>query len=49
MFVIREGPRVFIDHIVIVTNRNKPAIEAYFESSDEVLAKSCVTREKVQA
>jgi UTP--glucose-1-phosphate uridylyltransferase len=37
--VIDEAVGAGIDHIVIVTNRNKPAIEAYFESSDEVLAK----------
>ena len=37
--VIDEAVGAGIDHIVIVTNHNKPAIEAYFESSDEVLAK----------
>lgn len=37
--VIDEAIGAGIDHIVIVTNHNKPAIEAYFESSDEVLAK----------
>jgi UTP--glucose-1-phosphate uridylyltransferase len=37
--VIDEAVGAGIDHIVIVTNRNKPAIEAYFEPSDEVLAK----------
>ena len=37
--VIDEAVGAGIDHIVIVTNHNKPAIEAYFEPSDEVLAK----------
>lgn len=37
--IIDEAVSVGIDHIVVVTNRNKPAIEAYFESSDEVIAK----------
>ena len=37
--VIDEAVGAGIDHIVVVTNHNKPAIEAYFESSDEVLAK----------
>lgn len=37
--IIDEAIGAGIDHIVIVTNRNKPAIEAYFETSDEVLAK----------
>jgi UTP--glucose-1-phosphate uridylyltransferase len=37
--IIDEAVGAGIDHIVIVTNRNKPAIEAYFESSDDVLAK----------
>ena len=37
--IIDEAVGAGIDHIVIVTNRNKPAIEAYFEPSDEVLAK----------
>jgi UTP--glucose-1-phosphate uridylyltransferase len=37
--VIDEAVGAGIDHIVIVTNHNKPAIEAYFESSEEVLAK----------
>jgi UTP--glucose-1-phosphate uridylyltransferase len=37
--VIDEAVGAGIDHIVIVTNRNKPAIQAYFESSDDVLAK----------
>ena len=37
--VIDEAVGAGIDHIVIVTNHNKPAIEAYFEASDEVLAK----------
>ena len=37
--VIDEAVGAGIDHIVIVTNHNKPAIEAYFEPSDEVIAK----------
>ena len=37
--VIDEAVGAGIDHIVVVTNHNKPAIEAYFESSDEVIAK----------
>ncbi len=37
--IIDEAVGAGINHIVVVTNRNKPAIEAYFESSDEVLAK----------
>jgi UTP--glucose-1-phosphate uridylyltransferase len=37
--IIDEAVSVGIDHIVIVTNRNKPAIEAYFQSSDDVLDK----------
>ena len=37
--VIDEAVGAGIDHIVIVTNHNKPAIEAYFEPSDGVLAK----------
>ena len=37
--IIDEAVGAGIDHIVIVTNRNKPAIEAYFESSDDVVAK----------
>jgi UTP--glucose-1-phosphate uridylyltransferase len=37
--IIDEAVGAGIDHIVIVTNHNKPAIEAYFETSDEVLAK----------
>ncbi len=37
--IIDEAVGAGIDHIVVVTNRNKPAIEAYFQSSDEVLAK----------
>jgi UTP--glucose-1-phosphate uridylyltransferase len=37
--VIDEAVGAGIDHIVIVTNRSKPAIEAYFEASDEVIAK----------
>jgi UTP--glucose-1-phosphate uridylyltransferase len=37
--VIDEAVGAGIDHIVIVTNRSKPAIEAYFEPSAEVLAK----------
>jgi UTP--glucose-1-phosphate uridylyltransferase len=37
--IIDEAVGAGIDRIVIVTNHNKPAIEAYFESSDDVLAK----------
>ena len=37
--IIDEAVGAGIDHIVIITNRNKPAIEAYFESSDDVVAK----------
>ncbi len=37
--IIDEAVGAGIDHIVIVTNRNKPAIEAYFEPSDDVVAK----------
>ena len=37
--ILDEAVGAGIDHIVIVTNRNKPAIEAYFESSDDVVAK----------
>jgi UTP--glucose-1-phosphate uridylyltransferase len=37
--IIDEAVGAGIDHIVIVTNRSKPAIEAYFESSEDVLAK----------
>ncbi|HEY0519600.1 MAG TPA: UTP--glucose-1-phosphate uridylyltransferase [Ilumatobacteraceae bacterium] len=37
--IIDEAVGAGIDHMVIVTNRNKPAIEAYFESSDEMLDK----------
>jgi UTP--glucose-1-phosphate uridylyltransferase len=37
--IIDEAVGAGIDHIVIVTSHNKPAIEAYFERSDDVLAK----------
>ncbi|MGZ4740794.1 MAG: sugar phosphate nucleotidyltransferase, partial [Ilumatobacteraceae bacterium] len=37
--IIDEAVGAGIDHIVIVTSPNKPAIEAYFEQSDEVLVK----------
>lgn len=37
--IIDEAVGAGIDHIVIVTSHNKPAIEAYFEPSDDVLAK----------
>lgn len=37
--VIDEAVGAGIDHIVIVTNRSKPAIEAYFQPSPEVIAK----------
>ena len=47
--IIDEAVGAGIDHIVIVTNRNKPAIEAYFESSDEVLAKLRSTRRNALA
>ena len=47
--IIDEAVGAGIDHIVIVTNRNKPAIEAYFESSDEVLAKLRATERHTMA
>jgi UTP--glucose-1-phosphate uridylyltransferase len=37
--IIDEAVGAGIDRLVIVTNRNKPAIEAYFQPSDDVLAK----------
>ncbi len=37
--IIDEAVGAGIDHIVIVTSVKKPAIEAYFEASDEVIAK----------
>lgn len=37
--IIDEAVGAGIDHIVIVTSHNKPAIEAYFQPSDEVVAK----------
>jgi UTP--glucose-1-phosphate uridylyltransferase len=37
--IIDEAVGAGIDHIVIVTSVKKPAIEAYFEPSDEVIAK----------
>ena len=37
--ILDEAVGAGIDHIVIVTNRNKPAIEAYFQPSEEVVAK----------
>ena len=37
--IIDEAVGAGIDHIVIVTNPNKPAIEAYFQPSDDVVAK----------
>jgi UTP--glucose-1-phosphate uridylyltransferase len=37
--IIDEAVGAGIDRIVIVTSPNKPSIEAYFERSDEVLAK----------
>ena len=37
--IIDEAVGAGIDHIVIVTNHNKPAIEAYFEPSAEAVAK----------
>jgi UTP--glucose-1-phosphate uridylyltransferase len=37
--IIDEAVGAGMDRIVIITSPNKPAIEAYFEPSDEVLAK----------
>src|SRR5512144_148397 len=37
--IIDEAVGAGIDRIVIVTSPNKPAIEGYFQPSDEVLAK----------
>lgn len=37
--IIDEAVGAGIDHIVIVTSHSKPAIEAYFEPSDDVLTK----------
>ncbi|MEY2582744.1 MAG: UTP--glucose-phosphate uridylyltransferase [Ilumatobacteraceae bacterium] len=37
--IIDEAVAAGINHIVIVTSHSKPAIEAYFEPSDDVLAK----------
>ena len=37
--IIDEALGAGIDHIVVVSSRNKPAIEAYFEPAPEVLAK----------
>ena len=37
--IIDEALGAGIDHIVIVSSRSKPAIEAYFEPSPEVIAK----------
>ena len=37
--IIDEAVGAGIDHVVIVTSVKKPAIEAYFEPSDEVIAK----------
>ncbi len=37
--IIDEAVGAGIDHVVIVTNHNKPAIEAYFEPSADVVAK----------
>jgi UTP--glucose-1-phosphate uridylyltransferase len=37
--IIDEAVGAGIDHIVIVTSHGKPAIEAYFEVSDDVLVK----------
>ena len=42
--VIDEAVGAGIDHIVIVTNRSKPAIEAYFEPSDEVHRQVAIDR-----
>src|SRR3954467_3337752 len=37
--IIDECVGAGIDHVVIVTSRSKPAIEAYFKPAPEVLAK----------
>jgi len=37
--IIDEAVGAGIDHIVIVTSRSKPAVEAYFQPSDDVVAK----------
>src|SRR5258706_10323146 len=37
--IIDEAVGAGIDRIVIITSPNKPAIEAYFEPSDDVVAK----------
>src|SRR6187401_2039147 len=36
--VIDEALGAGVDHVVIVSSRSKPGIEAYFEPNDEVLA-----------
>ena len=47
--IIDEAVGAGIDHIVIVTSHNKPAIEAYFEPSDDVIAKLRSTGRAVMA
>src|SRR5690606_7443439 len=37
-WVIDEALGAGIDHIVVVTSRSKPALEAYFAPDDELLA-----------
>lgn len=37
--IIEEAMGAGIDHVVVVTSRNKPAIEAYFDPQPEVIAK----------
>src|SRR4051794_16146281 len=37
--IIDEAVGAGIDHIVVVSSRNKPAIEAYFQPSADVLTK----------
>ena len=37
--VIDEALGAGIDHIIVVSNRNKPAIEAYFKPNDELIGK----------
>jgi UTP--glucose-1-phosphate uridylyltransferase len=47
--IIDEAVGAGIDHIVIVTSHSKPAIEAYFEASDDVVAKLRSTGRHVMA
>src|SRR6188768_2450685 len=37
--IVDEAVGAGIDHVVVVTSRNKPAIEAYFEDQPDVIAK----------